>query len=121
MSPRRHGDASSQVQSPMAGVLRGMIRDGIPVTQGLKIGDIDPRDDASACFLVSDKALSIGGAALEAIFTGEKIRDKFFCHNASQDKSSYPYLGKTKNDARNCLQAIYPPAPFHPNGEWRAA
>jgi xanthine dehydrogenase accessory factor len=70
--------ASKQVNSPMRGVLRGMIRDGIPVTKGLKIGDIDPRDDASACFLVSDKALSIGGAALEAIMTREDIREKLF-------------------------------------------
>jgi xanthine dehydrogenase accessory factor len=51
-----------------------LIHDGIPVTKGLKIGDIDPRDDPSACFLVSDKALSIGGAVLEAILTREEIR-----------------------------------------------
>ncbi len=67
------GDGSSVV-SPFAGVLRGLIHDGIPVTKGLKIGDIDPRDDPSACFLVSDKALSIGGAVLEAILTREEIR-----------------------------------------------
>jgi xanthine dehydrogenase accessory factor len=62
------------VVSPFAGVLRGLIHDGIPVTKGLKIGDVDPRDDPSACFLVSDKALSIGGAVLEAILTQEAIR-----------------------------------------------
>jgi len=66
------------VVSPFRGVLRGLIRDGIPVTEGLKIGDIDPRDDASACFLVSDKALSIGGAVLEAILTREEIREKLW-------------------------------------------
>jgi xanthine dehydrogenase accessory factor len=63
------------VVSPFSGVLRGLIRDGIPVTQGLKIGDVDPRDDASACFLVSDKALAIGGAAVEAILTRREIRE----------------------------------------------
>lgn len=68
------------VISPLKGVLRGLIRDGIAVTQGLKIGDIDPRDDASACLLVSDKALAIGGAALEAILTREDIREKLFNH-----------------------------------------
>jgi xanthine dehydrogenase accessory factor len=66
------------VMSPFNGVLRGLIRDGIHVTQGLKIGDVDPRDDASACFLVSDKALSIGGAVLEAILTREEIREKLW-------------------------------------------
>ncbi len=66
------------VISPLKGVLRGLIRDGIRVTKGLKIGDVDPRDDPSACLLVSDKALAIGGAVLEAILTREAIREKFF-------------------------------------------
>ncbi len=68
--------------SPIKGVLRGLICDGIRVTKGLKIGDVDPRDDPSACLLVSDKALSIGGAALEAILTKEEIREKFFTNLA---------------------------------------
>ena len=68
----------SEIVSPLRGVLRGLIRDGVQVTKGLKVGDVDPRDDPSACFLVSDKALAIGGAALEAILTREEIRGKFF-------------------------------------------
>ena len=64
-------------------MLRGLIHDGIHVTKGLKIGDIDPRDDPSACFLVSDKALSIGGAVLEAILTREEIREKAFHHEGT--------------------------------------
>ena len=55
-----------------------MIHDGIHVTQGLKIGDIDLRDDPSVCFLVSDKALAIGGAVLEAILTRAEIREKLW-------------------------------------------
>ena len=71
------GDQSSVV-SPFAGVLRGLIHEGIHVTKGLKIGDVDPRDDASACFLVSDKALAIGGAVLEAILTRKEIRGQLW-------------------------------------------
>jgi xanthine dehydrogenase accessory factor len=67
-----------QILSPFKGVLRGLIRDGIRVTRGLKIGDIDPRDDPTACFLVSDKALSIGGAVLEAILTREEVRERLW-------------------------------------------
>ena len=67
-----------EIRSPFAGVLRGLIRDGIRVTKGLKIGDVDPRDDASACFLVSDKALAIGGAVLEALLTKPEIRDQLW-------------------------------------------
>ena len=68
----------SQVVSPLTGVLRGLIRNGIHVSEGLKIGDVDPRDDASACFLVSDKALAIGGGVLEALLTREDIRRKLW-------------------------------------------
>ncbi len=74
-------ETDADVQSPLAGVLRGLIHDGISVTQGLKIGDVDPRDDPSACFLVSDKALSIGGAVLEAILSRAEIRDKLWKFN----------------------------------------
>ena len=66
------------VASPLKGVLRGLMRDGIHVTKGLKIGDVDPRDDAEACFLVSDKALAIGGGALEAVLTRADIRKKLW-------------------------------------------
>ena len=71
-SPMAQSDI--KVISPVRGVLRGLIREGIQVTKGLKIGDVDPRDDPSACFLVSDKALAIGGAVLEAILTRVDIR-----------------------------------------------
>jgi xanthine dehydrogenase accessory factor len=67
-------DDRHQVMSPLKGVLRGLIREGNHVTKGLKIGDVDPRDDPDACYLVSDKALAIGGAALEAILTRVDIR-----------------------------------------------
>jgi xanthine dehydrogenase accessory factor len=67
-------DHKSEIVSPFKGVLRGLIHDGIYVTKGLKIGDIDLRNDPSACFLVSDKALSIGGAVLEAMLTRPEIR-----------------------------------------------
>ncbi len=73
------GDQYSVV-SPFAGILRGLIRDGLRVTKGMKIGDIDARDDASACYLVSDKALAIGGAVLEAILSRSEIRTQLFNH-----------------------------------------
>ena len=68
----------SAIVSPIKGVLRGLVRDGIHVSEGLKVGDVDPRDDARACFLVSDKALAIGGGVLEAILTKPEIRGKLW-------------------------------------------
>lgn len=44
-----------------------MIRSGTRVTHGLKIGDIDPRGEASYCFSISDKARAIAGSVLEAV------------------------------------------------------
>jgi xanthine dehydrogenase accessory factor len=71
-------DRRSTVASPFAGVLRGILRDGTDVTKGLKIGDVDSRNDVSACFLVSDKSLAIGGGALEAILSRREIRERIF-------------------------------------------
>jgi xanthine dehydrogenase accessory factor len=55
------------VSSPLGGVLRGLIHDGVRVEKEMKIGDVDARNDVKACFLVSDKALAVGGGVLEAI------------------------------------------------------
>ena len=55
------------VPAPIAGVLRGLIHDGVPVQTGLKIGDVDPRAAPDHCCTISDKALAIGGGVLEAI------------------------------------------------------
>jgi len=57
----------SEILSPFAGVLRGLIRPGSEVTEGMKIGDVDAHNDSSACFLVSDKALAVGGGVVEAV------------------------------------------------------
>ena len=45
-----------------------MIRAGYPVTEGLKIADIDPRKEEYAnCFTISDKARCIAGSVLEGL------------------------------------------------------
>ena len=62
------------IHAPFSGVLRGIIQSGLLVKRGLKIGDIDPRDDPRLCQLVSDKALSIGGGVLEAILSRVELR-----------------------------------------------
>ena len=66
------------VISSFMGVLRGLLRDGLYATKGLKIGDIDPRNDPAACYLVSDKALAIGGGVLEAVLSRREIREQLF-------------------------------------------
>ena len=68
----------SQILSPFVGVLHGLIHAGLSVPKGMKIGDVDPRNDQTACFLVSDKALAVGGGALEAILSKKEARNVLF-------------------------------------------
>ena len=56
------------VTATLTGVLRGLIRDGYPVTEGFKIADIDPREsEQKNCYTISDKARCIAGGVLEGI------------------------------------------------------
>lgn len=59
--------AGQEIRSPLKGVLRGLIHPSVEVKAGMKIGDVDPRDDPAASFTVSDKALAVGGGVLEAV------------------------------------------------------
>ena len=61
--------AGHPVLAPFSGVIRGLIAPGTAVQRGAKIGDVDARADRSACFTISDKALSIGGGVLEALLS----------------------------------------------------
>lgn len=74
--------AGHPIVAPFDGVLRGILHEGQLVTMGLKIGDLDPRNDTSLCELVSDKALAVGGGVLEAIMSRPEIRSAI-----CQDKS----------------------------------
>ncbi len=61
------GVSEVSVNAPFDGVIRGLVAPGTPVHDGLKIADVDPRDDTDACFEISDKALAIGGGVVEAV------------------------------------------------------
>ncbi len=55
------------VKTVIPGIVRGLLRDGTPVTRGLKAGDVDPRGNKEYCFTISDKGRTISGGVLEAI------------------------------------------------------
>jgi xanthine dehydrogenase accessory factor len=55
------------VIAKISGVVRGLLREGVEVKKGMKVGDIDPRGKKESCFTISDKARAIGGGVLEAI------------------------------------------------------
>lgn len=55
------------VNASIRGILRGLVRDGLPVSAGMKVGDIDPRAIRDHCFTISDKARAVAGGVLEAL------------------------------------------------------
>lgn len=66
----RAGDGGEvPVLAPLDGVVRGLLRPGMRVSEGLKIGDIDARGQRSYAFTASDKALAVGGGVLEAVLS----------------------------------------------------
>lgn len=54
------------VPSPLTGLVRGLLADGLTVTKGFKIGDVDPRGADVDWHTVSDKARAVAGGVLEA-------------------------------------------------------
>ena len=61
------------VISPFDGILRGLIHPKVELTEGMKIGDVDARNEPSMVRFVSDKALSVAGGVLEAVYV--KLRE----------------------------------------------
>lgn len=65
---------SHAIIAPFDGVVRGLLMDGLNVHRGMKIGDLDPRNDPQLAFTVSEKAWAIGGGVLEALLTRPEVR-----------------------------------------------
>jgi xanthine dehydrogenase accessory factor len=55
------------LEAPIGGILRGLIRDGVKVSKGVKLIEVDPVHDKAVCYVIRDKMRAIGGGVLEAI------------------------------------------------------
>ena len=55
-----------EIKSPLNGMIRGLIHPSVPMKPGLKIADVDPREEGIDFLNLSDKARSLGRAALES-------------------------------------------------------
>ena len=61
-------DGDVPVRTAIAGILRGILRDGYPVPSGFKLADVDPRlEERKNCTTISDKARCIAGSVLELV------------------------------------------------------
>ena len=65
------------VRANISGLLRGVLRDGYPVTAGFKLADVDPRlEELKNCFTISDKARCIAGSVLELVSAARWRRER---------------------------------------------
>lgn len=62
-------DASYSVTARIGGVIRGLLRDGVPVKAGDRIGDVDPRGTTEDLDHVSDKSRRVAEGVLEALLS----------------------------------------------------
>lgn len=63
----KSGEVTTPIAAAIPGILRGLVRDDLAVSAGMKVGDIDPRAVREHCFTISDKSRAIGGGVLEAM------------------------------------------------------
>ena len=65
---------SEPVLAEIPGLLRGLLADGVRVTGGVKMGDIDPRGPSVDPARISDKARAVAAGVLEAVLVGRDPR-----------------------------------------------
>jgi xanthine dehydrogenase accessory factor len=65
---------ATPVTSAIAGLVRGLIADGVEVPAGIKIGDIDPRGPGVEPARISDKARAVAAGVLEAVLVRRRGR-----------------------------------------------
>jgi xanthine dehydrogenase accessory factor len=62
-------DASYSITARIGGVIRGLLRDGVPVKAGDRIGDLDPRGATDDLDHVSDKSHRVAEGVHEALLS----------------------------------------------------
>ncbi len=71
-------DEVHEVRAPIAGLVRGLAAQGLPVHRNQKIGDIDPRGDSISADTISDKGRAVAGGVLEAVV-------RWYWHDRQED------------------------------------
>ncbi len=59
--------AGERLVAPLDGILRGLVRDGVPVAAGAKVLEVDPRGDLSKVFGIGPRPRRIAEGVLAAI------------------------------------------------------
>ena len=67
------------IKAKFTGIVRGLLRNGSSVQSGMKIGDLDPRNNAALARMISEKSLAVGGGVLEALLSDQQLRKLLLC------------------------------------------
>jgi xanthine dehydrogenase accessory factor len=67
------------INAKFTGIIRGLLRSGSRVRSGMKIGDLDPRNDPDLARMISEKSLAVGGGVLEALLSDQLLRKQLLC------------------------------------------
>ena len=60
----------------ITGILRGILKSGLIVSDHFKLADVDARCEESHCYSISDKSLAVGGGVLEAVTAWDYERNQ---------------------------------------------
>ena len=60
---------ATALAAPLAGVIRGLVRDGVMVTEGAKVIEVDPRGDPALAFGIGERPRRIAEGVLAALAT----------------------------------------------------
>ena len=76
----RRGQQVSEINSmvlavPLDGVLRGLTRDGVPVTARTKVIEVDPRGSAAGVRGIGERSRRIAESVLSAVQTWKRRQD----------------------------------------------
>jgi xanthine dehydrogenase accessory factor len=70
-------DSEYPIGARIGGVIRGLLRDGVPVEAGDRLGDIDPRGFTDDLSHISDKAQRVAEGVLEAmVLNADRLRHR---------------------------------------------
>lgn len=67
------------IKAKFTGIVRGLLRNGSSVQSGMKIGDLDPRNNAELARMISEKSLAVGGGVLEVLLSDQSLRKLLLC------------------------------------------
>lgn len=85
------------VKSKIAGTVRGLLKSGLNVHQGMKVGDIHPEKDSAVVGAVTDKAWTIGMGVLKAVLA---LREKSLEDKRKENLEFYSCLDRIMAESR---------------------